>query len=157
MYRRASFRSPAWGQFHERQYASDAFNDFLQGYHNLRGPEPAFFERHELDEPDNYAFFTREPREAFNLIVVESTQQHAIDLERRESRGPGNANALEHCLEAAGDTRDALESGGVDCVHAHCYAVEARRFEWCGQFVEHVSVGGEREVKRLILDGAQAG
>ena len=76
---------------------------------DLRRPEAAFFKRHELDEAHDDMFFAGEARKAFNLVVVEAAQQHAVDLERREPGGAGGANARKNLGKAALDARDALE------------------------------------------------
>src|SRR6185437_6443808 len=113
--------------------AADAIDDLLERYNNLRRPQTAFFERHELDEAYDDVFFAGEAGKALDLVVIESAKQHAVDFERREAGCARGANAVQHGLKAARHAGDAFEGGGVDCVHAYGDAVEAGGFERLGK------------------------
>src|SRR6185437_13851161 len=62
----------------QREHLPDPLHNFTQWHHDLRRPEPAFFQWHELDEAYHNVFIAREPGESFNLVVIESAQQHAV-------------------------------------------------------------------------------
>ena len=85
---------------------------------------------------------------AFDLVVVEAAQQHAVDLERSQPGGARGANAAQDCFEAARNARNALEGGSIHCVHADGDAIEPSGLERRGQVFEQVAVGGERQIER---------
>src|SRR5579859_6544210 len=58
------------GQGHQRAIGVDLFDDFLQRNDYIGGPQAIFFEGHELDKTNDHAFFSREPGEGDDLIVV---------------------------------------------------------------------------------------
>src|SRR5579864_5772322 len=68
--------------FDERPVLGYARQNFVE-CHNGRGrPDAVFFERHELDEADDDAFFAGEHSEGDDLVFVEATQEDAVDLDR---------------------------------------------------------------------------
>jgi hypothetical protein len=80
-------------------------DDFAQGNDHFRGPEAVFFERHEFDEAHDDVFASGEVGEAFNLVVVEATQEDAVDFDALEAGLLGGADASENGCEAAGDAK----------------------------------------------------
>ena len=128
----------------------------LERHNDLRRPQPALFERHELDKTHHNVFFAGEAREALDLIVVEAAQKHAIDLEWRKPRRACCANTLENHRKAARDTRDLLEGRSIHGVHAHCDPVEPRRFERDGERFQQMAVSGQSKVERIACRRTQA-
>ena len=80
----------------QRHEFGHALHDFLQRDHDLRRPHAIFFQRHELDEAHDHAFFARELAEGGDLVVIEAAQQNAIDLYRIQPDALGRANSREH-------------------------------------------------------------
>ena len=81
-------------------------------------PDAVLFQRHELDEAHDHAFFAREHAEGNDLIFVESAQQHAIHFHRPQARTPRRADARQHVVKSIGNARDAGKAVGIHSVHA---------------------------------------
>jgi hypothetical protein len=143
-------------KFDERKRAADAVDNFAERDDDLGGPEAALFKWHELDEADDDIFLAGESGKAFDLVVIEAAQEHAVDFEGREAGSAGGANTSENLGKAAFDAGNSLECSGVDGVHADCHAVEAGVLERLCKRLEQVAVGGEREVKGITRQGAEA-
>jgi len=144
-------------QLDQRQDTADAGDDLLERDHDFRGPEAAFFQRHELNEADGDIFVAGEMGKAFDLVVIEATHEYAVDFEGVEAGGAGGTNACEDLGKAARNAGDALEGGCVDGVHADGDTVEAGGLEGSGERFEKVSVGGEGEMERVAGEGGGAG
>ena len=115
----------------------------------LRLPGAVFFQRHELDEADDDALAAGELGEGLDLGVVESAQQHAVDLDRAQAGSLRGADAGEHALVAARHAGDAGEDLGVDRVHADGDAVQAGSLQRLGERLQQMAVGGQRDVERV--------
>lgn len=150
------FAGLARRQLDEREDATDPVDNFAQRDNDFGRPEAAFFEGHELNKANDNIFFAGETGKSFDLIVIKAAQQHTVDFEGREPGGAGGANAGKNFGEATLDARDALEGRGIDGVHADGYAVQAGVLERLCKRIEQVAVSGEGEVKRFVVNGAEA-
>src|SRR5271154_4947109 len=118
----------------------DAGDDFAQGDDHLRAPEAVFFEGHEFDEADDDVFAAGEVGEGFDLVVVESAEQDAVDFDAMEAGGLGGTDAANDSGIAAGNAGYALEYGLIDGVHADGDAGQAGVFEGLGEALEEMAV-----------------
>ena len=138
---------------HKRHHAADAVDDFIEGDDDLRRPQTAFFERHELDETHHDIFFAGETGESLDFVIVESAKQNAVDFERSQACVACRANSGDHLVEASGNARDAFEGRSVYCVHADGDAIQAGGLEGLRPALSSkMTVGGEREVERLAVE-----
>src|SRR4051812_13690371 len=106
------------------------FEDMLKRDYHFPRPHPVFFQRHEFDEPQHYAFFAREFSEGDDLVFVEAAQQDAVHLYRSESGSFRGPNASQAVFVAIVDARDAGELIGIDRVHADGDARQPGIFQW---------------------------
>ena len=127
----------------------------LQRDDDLRRPQAAFFERHELDKADDDVFFAGEAGKAFDLVVVEAAQQHAVDLEGREAGVARGANAASTLSKLPGTRVMRSKVGASTASMLTVTRFRPAALSGCGQLVEQVAVGGERQVQRLAGEGAQ--
>src|SRR5436190_7728372 len=134
----------------QRPVLAHALEDFIERDHGRRRPYAIFFERHELDEADHHAFFTREHSERNDLIFVESAHEPAIDFERPETGATCGANSGEHVVVTSGHARDSREAVGIDGVHADGNAVESGIFEGLRHVGKEMSVGGDGDVELVV-------
>src|SRR5262249_18988691 len=111
------------GQRLERLELRELGDDLIERHHDLRAPHAIFFERHELDEADDYAFVAGEFAELDDLIFIEAAQQNTIDLHRIESSASGRPNSGEDIFIAVAHPRDARKLLPVRGVHADRDAV----------------------------------
>jgi len=126
-------------------------------FKGLGGPQTPFFKRHELDEADDDVFRAGEVGECLNLIVIEAAQQNTVDFDGGEAGGACGSDAGQNGGVAAGDAGDALEGGRVYGIHADSDAVKAGILQGLSERVQQVAVGGKRQIKRLVPQGANVG
>ena len=82
-----------------------------------------------------------------DLVIVESAQQNAVDLDRSEADCLRLADARQNPVEAARNAGDRGEGLRVDGVHADGDAVQSGIFERLRQAFEQVAVGGEGDIE----------
>src|ERR1700679_2928039 len=110
---------------HQRAEAVQ-FCDYLGERNNhVRRPQAIFFEGHELDKSNDYAFITRKAREGDDLVVIKAAQQHAVHLDRPQAGSLGGAHSGQHLFKAVRYPSNAGEGCGVDGVHADRGAAKA--------------------------------
>jgi len=115
----------------ERERAERCSGAFVGGENLAHGdddfgcPDAVLFERHELDEAHDDAFFARKLAELDDLILVEATQQNAIHFHRIKARTLGGTNPGQHLLEAVRHARDAREAAEGRLVRIEAAAKEA--------------------------------
>ena len=141
----------------QRHELSHARENFVERDHDLRRPHAIFFQRHELDEAHEHAFFAREAAEGGDLVVIEAAQQNAIDLHRIQPGALRGANSCQHALVGVGHAGDAGEALGIDRIHRNRDARKAGVGQRLRQLGQQMSVGGEGDVERLAFERLHAG
>src|SRR5271165_2292334 len=139
--------------WHEFSHAS---HDLIQRYDDLGRPHTIFFQRHELDEADGDALFAREAAEGGNLVVVESAQQHAVDLDRTKPCLLRGTDPRKYAIVAVGHARDAREFLYIHGVHRNRDARKAGIGQRLRHLGQQVSVGGDCDVERMAFERAHA-
>ena len=79
--------------------------------------------------------------------VVDAALDHHVDLDRREARGRGGVDALEHALDRKVDVVHRAERRVVERVEAHGDALQAGVAQRARLLREQRAVGGQREVE----------
>src|SRR5262249_40868786 len=64
--------------FSQRDVLRHAAQNFVESNHYVRRPDSIFFQRHEFDKANDYAFFPRKSAESCDLIFVEAAHQHTV-------------------------------------------------------------------------------
>ena len=104
--------------FHQRPVLGHAAQNFIERDHYVGGPDPVFFQGHEFDEAQHYAFFPGKPAEGDDLIFVEAAHQDAVDLHWSQGGALGGANPRQHTGESVRYARDASKAIRIDGIHA---------------------------------------
>src|SRR5215469_15246177 len=136
-------------KFHERTVCVEPGNKFVHANNRFGTPAAVLFERHELNEADDYALAAGELGELLNLVVIKAVEKNTVHLDRSQSDFFRLADPGEDSIEAPWDTRNGRKSFGVDCVHADGDSAEASLLERCGERFQEMTVGGQRDVERM--------
>ena len=103
--------------------------------------------RHEFDEAHVPRPLARDLGEVDDLVVVEAPHDDAVDLDRREARILGGAEAFHRLVETArGPPGDLLEPVAVERVEADVHAGDASFPEGRRETGQEDGVRGERDV-----------
>src|SRR5678815_3939472 len=116
-----SWRPTVW---RERTERCDPRQHFVAGYDVLPRETAHLANGHELDEAHVPRMIEREPREVFDLIVVDGAHDHDVDLDRRDActlRGERGR----HRIEPEVSPRDLRDAIGTQTVRAHVDAIES--------------------------------
>src|SRR5437016_1294949 len=139
------------GDFDQRPVFGHAAQNLVQRDHDIRGPDPVFFQRHELDETQHYAFFPGKPAEGDDLVFVEATHQDAVDLHRSQTGTLSSTNSRQHAVESVGNAGDAGKAVRVDGVHADRNAAQAGVLQRLRHLGKKMAVGSDSQVERPAM------
>src|SRR5215472_7384576 len=78
----------AWN-FNQRPVFRHPAENLVKRNHGFGRPHAILLERHELDEPDDYALFAGKHPKRDDLVFVEAAHEDAIHLHRPEPRTAG--------------------------------------------------------------------
>ena len=102
-------------------------------------PSGVGVERHELDEPDHDPLVATEAGEVEDLVVVDTPDQHDVDLDRIEPGLLGRTDAVEHLGQFV-PTGEFEEAIGPERVEAHVDPFESGTPKFGCAFGEQGSV-----------------
>src|SRR4051794_23053886 len=133
----------------------ELFQDFVHGDNYVWRPNAVFFQRHEFYKTHDYAFFSREASEFYDLIFIESAQKDAVDLDRFQPGPLGSTYAGQHTVISIRDAGDAREFLCVNRVHADGGAPQAGILERLSKFRQQMPIGCDRQIGLLSIERAQ--
>src|SRR5579859_538736 len=136
--------------FDQRPVLRHALENFVECHYYSRCPHPIFFERHELDEAHDHAFFARKLAKRDDLVFVEAAHQYAIYFDRPQPGVAGGANSSEHLIEAAGHARDLRKNLGIDRVHADRNPAQSSILQRLRHLGQQVAIRRDGDIKGLV-------
>src|SRR5690348_15108634 len=143
------------GQLAHRTKMIQLLQDLIHANHNIRRPYAVFFKGHEFNEAHHHAFLAGEAGELDDLVFIEAAQQDAIHLHRFQADTFRGANAGEYVVITFGNASDACELLRIHGIHAHGRAAQPGVFERLYHLGQQVAVGGDGDIERLAVEGAQ--
>src|SRR5215510_423014 len=145
----------AIGQLTHGTKSVQCLQNLVHGDHHFRRPHAIFFQRHELDETHDHAFFAGETGELHNLIFIEAAQQHAVDLYRLKPSALCGTNSGKNVFKTIGHAGNAGKPDRLDRVHAHGGAPQPGGLQGRCQIGEQVAVGGDGQIELCAVCGTK--
>ena len=115
----------------------------LHPAHRHRG---AAAEGHELDEAGRGPAAPGVPGERSELVLVDSREDHRVDVEAPEAGRRGGVEAAEDAPQVRSRPAQPGQASGVEGVERHVERAHARLPQRPGQVAQPVAVGGERHL-----------
>ncbi|EWS63543.1 hypothetical protein Y695_03225 [Hydrogenophaga sp. T4] len=142
-------------QLHQRQLAVDHLHHLGARHHFVHAPAVGGADVHEFDEAQHDAGAFEMARHGQDLMLVGTTLDHHVDLDRAQARGLRGFDAAQHVGHREIDIVHGAEDGVVQTVQADRDALQPGVFEGLRLALQQRSVGGERDVQREAFDCAQ--
>src|SRR5205823_8452187 len=115
--------------FDQRPVFRHPAEDFIQRDHRLGRPHSILFQWHEFDEPHDNTFFARKHAKRDDLIFVEATHEHAIDLHRPEARTASGSDSRQDIVETVRNACYSRKALGIDGIHAYRDSIKTRTLQ----------------------------
>ena len=123
----------------------DLVQNFLAGYHMVPSQVRHLTHRHQLDEAHVEGMHEGEPGEILDLVVVDATHHHHIELHRAEPRVVRSAGGV-HGIEGDPPPCDRRDAIRAQRVRAHIHTVQTGRLQRRGELRKLHAIGAERDI-----------